>query len=152
MQRTDTMQVRIDRQHRVEKSGEPVSDDALADRLARREGRVLPHITEVWRYQREVTHTEVTRTACRQQQLHQFLVRPIQRTQQNDARGQRDRQAQLKFSVRKAMTVDQRRTQTRGQPESCRVVAFVVEVQQHQDFCEIIGPAWSLPVPAMRSS
>ena len=91
VQRADAVKVRIDGHDAVEKLREPAADDALADRFARSEGDVLPHVGEIRSDQREVARTQCARGARGEQQFDQFFVRVVQRAQHHDRRGQRVR-------------------------------------------------------------
>jgi hypothetical protein len=73
-QRGHALQVRIDRDHRVEQVGQEPANDALAHHLARMKGNVLAHAGEIRRHQRQLPRVQLARGPRHQQQLDQFFV------------------------------------------------------------------------------
>ena len=133
VQAGDPVQVRVDSHHTVELRRQQRPDVTLADRLARREFHVLPHVGEVGRDQHQMPHAPAPRGRRGDQQLDQAVVGlMLHPAQQDDVARQRLGQHHPRLPVRETMSRDDphRAAQLPGQPRG--QVLFVVEAQQHR--------------------
>ena len=130
--RRHAVQVRVHRDHGVERAGQQLAQVALAHHFTGREGHVLAHVGQVGADEREACSTQLTRTGRCQQQQRQPRVGLLQAAQQHGVRGQRRRQAQARFTVRKGVLVDQAACNTQRVGKPLRQRRFVVKGQQHR--------------------
>ena len=72
------MQVRVDRDQAVETARQQCADYALADRFAGTERRVLAHITQIRRHQRQALRAQLQGGRGGQFQFHQLAVGLVQ--------------------------------------------------------------------------
>ncbi len=127
----DPMQVRIHGDDRVEALGEQPADDALADRLARREGHVLAHVAEVGRDQRHPRGAELARGGGGEQQLDQLGVGMIEAAADRDVGRHVGRQREPGLAVGEAVHVDDPARPIRRGRERARLRRVVGKAQDH---------------------
>jgi hypothetical protein len=145
------VQVRVNSDQTLKEFRQKLANDALADGFTGREGDVLAHIGQVRRDQREVLRTQRASGAGAQQQLQQFVVRVVQRSQDGYPWRQLSGQTQLGLAVRKAMAFNAGQRQAAGACKSSGGCQVFFKVQQqfrarHQNSTNTWGRSVAAPM------